>query len=285
MDAAELAHLPQVVALQVGDHEQLGILFDRGLQLLHRLLIALRVLRKPGPRALNRAGLNAAPAQMEKALGRGGENALVIQLQVGGIGRGGDSPQALVEPQGICLVRPRGLPWVGEVHLIDVPSGNVILRALDGGHEVRPRHLRPKIELRSWTRRHVLQRRGKAAALGPGLRCVIVAKHMRVVAKDELAVKPDPAEQATRPPLPLLQGGLDPGPVLGHVPAQLRLGRGGDQRARPRAGAGGVQKDQSPQILKPSRHPQGTARDAHSPPEPRIFGPESLDFATFGLWH
>jgi hypothetical protein len=92
-DAAKLADLAEVVALEIGDHEQLGALFGGGGELAHGGGIAFGIADETRARAFDRTRGDAGTVHAQKQLGRGGEHRRSGQLHEGGMRRGRNGAQ------------------------------------------------------------------------------------------------------------------------------------------------------------------------------------------------
>ena len=123
---AEFADLSQIVAQEVGDHEQFGALFFAADQIDRRALVGFRLV-EAGPGAFDRTGADVPPAHFEKRFRRGGNDLAAAKVEECGVGRGAGRAEAQGERQGVRPLRPWGAEPVGEVDLIDIPGGDVIL--------------------------------------------------------------------------------------------------------------------------------------------------------------
>ena len=78
LDAAELAGLAEIVAQQVGDHDELGDFLLGCLEFKRRAAVLVRI-GETRAGALDRAGLDAAAGDLQKRLRRGTEHFLAAQ--------------------------------------------------------------------------------------------------------------------------------------------------------------------------------------------------------------
>ena len=125
MHAAVVADLTEIVALEVGDHDQFGALFRRGQQLAgHGGIIATTRAR-----SFDRTGENPSPVDTQEAFRRNAQNGRVAKLQKAGIRRGTDGAQTRIKKRGI--LRPWGRKRVGEIDLINIAGRDVFLRAVN----------------------------------------------------------------------------------------------------------------------------------------------------------
>lgn len=194
-DAAKFTDLAEVVALQVGDHEQLGALFHRRGQLAHGGAVARGVIDKAGARPFDGTCGDAGALHAEEELGGGRQYGGAGELHEGGVRRGGDGTEFEIEGQRIGLLRPVGAPGVGEVYLIDVSGGDVALRKLHHVNEVSAAHSGLELQARRGGR-HRDTGGGlpfKIAKFIPAAAVVPVNEAVRVDAKDKTAIITYPA--------------------------------------------------------------------------------------------
>ena len=128
LDAAELAHLAEVVAEQVGDHDELGDFLGGGLEFVSGAAVLVGI-GKPRAGALDGAGLDAAAGNFQEGLGRRTEDFAAVELEVGGHRRGRGVAQRFVEGEEIA--GDGGGERLGEICLIDVAGGDPFLDAGD----------------------------------------------------------------------------------------------------------------------------------------------------------
>ena len=138
-NAAELANAPEVVAKEVGDHEELGHLLFGGLEFVRGAEVAGGVV-ETGAGAFDGAGLDAVARESEKELGGGGENLAVTGIEVGRHGRGGSGAQFFVIGEK-ALGADGGLEALGEVDLVDVSGGDVVFSGGDDTFEILAREV------------------------------------------------------------------------------------------------------------------------------------------------
>lgn len=148
-DAAEFADLAEVVALEVGDHEELGALFGGGGEFVDGGGVAGGIAGEAGAGAFDGAGGDAGALHAEEELGGGGEDGGASELHVGGMRRGGHLSEFEIEGQGVGLLRPLRTPGVGEIDLVDVSGGDVVLRTLHHVDEVGAGDLGLELQVRS----------------------------------------------------------------------------------------------------------------------------------------
>ena len=84
--AAVFAHLPEIVALEIGDHDQFRGLLRRGFQFLGAEPVTVRI-GLARPRALDRAGEDLAVRHLQETLRRGGNDLRAAVVEVGRIRR------------------------------------------------------------------------------------------------------------------------------------------------------------------------------------------------------
>ena len=123
MHAAIVADLTEIVALEIGDHDQFGAFFRRGQQLANRSLI----VRAARTCSFDRTRENPSSVDTQEAFRRSAQNRRVTELQKAGIRGGTGGAQTRIKKRGIR--RPRGRKRVGEVDLINISGRDVFLRA------------------------------------------------------------------------------------------------------------------------------------------------------------
>ena len=133
-DAAVLADLAEVVALEVGDHDELGEFLRVGLELEGELGVEDGIAAARA-RALDRTRGDVPAADAQEQFRRGGQDAGVAEVEKGAAGRGTAGEQMLEEAVGIA-VEVSG-EFLREVDLVDVAGGDVLLRAGDDGLRIR----------------------------------------------------------------------------------------------------------------------------------------------------
>ena len=132
-DAAVFADDAEVVALEVGDHHQLGDFLWRSEEVVGRLFVRRR-FRAPRAGAFDRAGADRSSAHFQEGLRRGGKDRASIQLDECRARSGRVVAQGFVECPRISA--PRRGEAVREIYLIDVPLRDVILSPRDHGAEL-----------------------------------------------------------------------------------------------------------------------------------------------------
>ena len=147
-DAAGLADAAEVASFQIGDHDQLGDFLRGGEKIVGGFFIGV-LIRAARARALDRPGADVAAGHFEERFRRGAEDPALAERQVTRERRGRVMPQGEIEGEGIPI--PRGGEAVGEVYLIDVAGGDVLLGAGNHRAELRARHFRDKA--RRWRAR------------------------------------------------------------------------------------------------------------------------------------
>ena len=150
VDAAELADLTEVVALQVGDHEQLGAFLGGGEQIGAGIVVAFAVLWVTWAGAFDGAGDNAAAAQAEKKFGGGGQDLGACQIEISRVRGRGDLPEAEITCKWVGQLRPGCLPGIGEVDLINVSRVDVGFSGDDAFDEVGAGGLGCEVERGRW---------------------------------------------------------------------------------------------------------------------------------------
>ena len=117
--------MTEIVALEVGDHDQFGAFFRRGQQLANRGGVILTART----RSFDRTRENPSSIDAQETFRRSAQDSRVTELQKAGIGCGADGAQTRIKKRGI--LRPRGRKGVGEIDLIDIARRDVFLRAVD----------------------------------------------------------------------------------------------------------------------------------------------------------
>ena len=255
LHAAKLAHLAQIVALEVRDHEQLGFFLLRGPQLVLRRHVPLHVPHKTRPRALDRPRGDVWPVQTQKGLHRRAEHRGAVQPQKRRMRRGRDRAQFQVKGQRVRLFRPAGHPGVGQVHLINIPRGDVVLRAAHHRHKLLFRDLR----LKKQRRRRIRHRRVhggdlKIAKRAPAARVVLKHRAVRIHAEREFAIVAHPAvKTAVHGPRHAQRRAHAP-PIALDVPAQHLHGLRRDHADRSRACERRIHPHQALAMVQGRRH-------------------------------
>lgn len=256
LDAAEFADLTEVVALEVGDHEELGAFFGGGEQIGAGGGVAGGILGKAGAGAFDGAGDDAAVAEAEEEFGGGGKDLGAVEVEVGGVWGGGDGAEVEVAGEGVGVGRPGGAPGVGEVDLIDVTGGDVIFGGLDAGGVGFLGGLGSEMEGGGWSgggggvEGKVV---GEVAGFEPGGGVVNVKEGVGVVAEGEVAVIADPAEEAGGGEGPVgvvrlgvaLKEGFDLVPIVFEGAGEDFEGGGGEEGDGARAGLRAVEPDEA----------------------------------------
>ena len=116
-DAAVFADLAEVVALEVGDHDELGEFLGVGQELEGELLVTHGIAAARA-RAFDRARGDVAAANAEEKLGRGGQDFGVTEIEEGTTGCGATGEEVLEEAVGVAIER-RG-EFLRQIDLVDV---------------------------------------------------------------------------------------------------------------------------------------------------------------------
>ena len=134
-DRSTLAGAADVVAQQIDDHGQLGIVFGAGHQLFPHGLVLAGIV-PAGPGALDGPGFNMLAVQSQESLRRSRDQVMVAGVherekrrRVFLVQGPEKSESTSLEP---CFKA------LGQVHLIDVSGGDIVANALDGGFVVGP---------------------------------------------------------------------------------------------------------------------------------------------------
>ena len=255
LDAAVGANLTEVVALEVGDHEELGAFLGGGEEVGAGGGVASGVVGEAGAGAFDGAGDDAAVAEAEEEFGGGGEDLGAVEVEVGGVGGGGDGAEVEVAVEGVGVRGPIGMPGVGEVDLVDVASSDVVFGGADTGGEGVAGGLGGEVEGgrgggREGGRGEVV---GEVAGFEPGGGVVDVEEGVGVVAEGEVAVVADPAEEAAGGEGPVgvvglgvaLEEGFDAVPVVIEGAGEDFEGGGGEEGDGAGAGLGAVEPDEA----------------------------------------
>ena len=129
VDGAVVADLAEVVAEEVGDHDELGDFFGGGDEIVGGAFVVVGV-GEAWSCAFDGAGLDGASGDAEEALGGGGEDLLGMaelgEVEEGGVGGGGGAADLGVELVDIGLRGEGGGEALGEVDLVDVAGGDVV---------------------------------------------------------------------------------------------------------------------------------------------------------------
>lgn len=203
VDAAELADLTEVVALEVGDHEEFGTFFWGGQQIGAGMGIMLGVKRVAGTGTFDGASDNAATAEAKKKFRGRGQHLGASQIEISRVRGRRDLAEAEITGKGIGPIRPGRLPRVSEVDLINVSRGDVSFGRDDAFDEVGAGRLGCEMQAGGrgggW-REGLLEvdERRQPARFEPSAGIVEVKQGVWVVTQGEVAVVTDPPEQTPR---------------------------------------------------------------------------------------
>lgn len=132
LDGGELAHLTQVIAFEVSNHDEFGDFFWGGEEVIGRFFISCRLVFS-GTSAFDGAGSDGVSAEAEEQLRRGREDGLrFADLKEGGEWCRGDVAEGAIEVEGACEGGPRGDSPMAEVDLINIAGADVFLSLHDG---------------------------------------------------------------------------------------------------------------------------------------------------------
>ncbi len=141
--AAVFADAPEIVAFQVGDHDEFGDFFGRGEQLVGGAFVAVG-FRSPRAGAFDGTGDRVAAAEAQKSLRRSGEDGGAVEIEVSRVGSGRVVAKRFVERPSVA--GKVGRKAVSEADLIDVACSDVVLGATNHRLEAIRRDVWPKVD-------------------------------------------------------------------------------------------------------------------------------------------
>ncbi len=133
-DAAVRAHPPQVIPQQIDDHGQFGAVLGTREKLLAQRGVARRIAPIARACALDRPGAEVAAAALEEEFRRGADDGAVVKTEERRELRGGQHAKPAINVLGFRAHVHR--PALGEIGLVDIARGNVLLDPADLGKVV-----------------------------------------------------------------------------------------------------------------------------------------------------
>ena len=193
LHGAVFTNLAEIVAEEVGDHDELGSFFFGTLEFEGRFGVEFGV-GEAGAGAFDGAGFDFATGEAEEGLGRGREDFAAIKVEVGGGGGGGGVAEALVEREESAGCFAGSAEASREVDLVDVSRCDVVLGFENSGDEFGlVERGGPGAELEVDRRGGFAELRGKVSGFPPLAGLVVVNEDFGVNAEGVGAIVVDPA--------------------------------------------------------------------------------------------
>lgn len=263
----KLANLADVIAEQVGDHDELRNFLRGSLQLIGGASVLIGI-GKAGSSAFDGASFDMPSAESKKRLGRRAENFAMAESHPCGHGSGGAIAEAFIESAERAGGRARSEELLGEIDLIDVASGNPFADAFDALQEMSACHLRfESADVAGRLFGRGLHAAGHITDFRPVIGLVVINEHVGVVSEDKRAIIIDGAAEPTTGEPGIETGALvfEPSAAKSElirtaveVSLQYIFGLGGDQRngrARiARSVPGRIKKNKALLLAKMLRH-------------------------------
>ena len=197
LDRAEFADLAEVVAEEVGDHDELGAFLFGILEVEGGLGVEFGI-SEAGAGSFDGAGLDLPAGETQKGFGRGREDFASTEVKVGGGGSGGGVAELLVkrkEPLGSVAFRAE---TSRKVHLVDVTGGDVFLNGFNSGEEIGAfQGIPPRAEGEIGGVFWIFEGGGKSSRFPPFAGLVMVNKEFGVDAEGVAAIIVDPPAGST----------------------------------------------------------------------------------------